>query len=535
MRIVLMLLLVSCTLKLTAQNKINSYQYWFDGQYNNAVSQTITPAATYNLVTQVNTNTLLNGLHVFNIKFRDDSSRLSHTLSAFFYKSFPVTGNVTVMAYQYWFDQNYSGAIIPVTGPNSGFNFENDIGTEGLLNGLHVIHIRFKDNTSRWSETLSHFFYKAPATGSTGSINAYQFWFDQNFEGAFTQNLSPGAVYTLSAPLNAGSLLNGLHVLHVRFLDGNNRWSSTHSQFFYKAALPGSPGTIIAYQYWFDQNYAGVVHQNLTAGSMYTLSAPINTAGLLTGLHVLNLRFLDNSNKWSSTASQFFYIPGAITGNNLHKFQYWFDQDYAGAVEQNITPSATYNLAEQVTANSLLTGLHAISVRFMDTRGKWSSTTTQFFYKDKPPAAAENKIAAYRYWFDDRDSILNLVAIAPFMNPLILNQTVSADGIDSGQHVIHFQFQDMNGKWSMVSSDTATVIAKATYTFNGNGNWSNANNWVNKIKPPSYVSGSYKIVIDPVAGGQCILDVGQQITTGAIFTIRSGKSFVIPGNLNINY
>lgn len=526
--------MVSGTLEITAQNKINSYQYWFDGQYNTAVTQTITPSSVYTLSTQVNTNTLLNGLHVFNIKFKDDSSRFSNTLSTFFYKTFPSTGTGTIVAYQYWFDQNYSTTVTALTPGNTSYNFVNDIGTTGLLTGLHVIHIRFKDNTSRWSETLSQFFYKSPAAGTPGSINAYQYWFDQNYAEAIKQNIAPGTTYTLSAPLNTTILLTGLHVLNVRFLNVNNKWSITTSQFFYKSTLPGSPGSINAYQYWFDQNYAGAIQQNFVPGSSYTLSAPLNTSDLLTGLHVLNLRFLDNSNTWSSTVSQFFYKPGILTANNLTKFQYWFDQDFSGAVVQHITPAATYNLTEQLTTASLLNGLHAVSVRFMDAQGKWSSTTTQFFYKDKPAAVAENKIAAYRYWFDDRDSILNLVSIAPFMNPLILNQPIPADGMDSGEHVIHFQFQDLNGKWSMVTSDTATVIAKATYTFNGNGNWSNANNWVNKIKPPLYVTGTYKIFIDPVAGGQCILDVSQQITTGAIFTIRSGKKFIIPGNLNIN-
>lgn len=460
MRIIIILLLASCTLHATAQNKINSYQYWFDGQYNNAVSQSITPVSVYTLSTDINTNTLLNGLHVFNIKFKDDSSRLTTTLSSFFFKALPATGNGAIIAYQYWFDQNYSTMVTSVSPGNASYNFVNDIGTTGLLTGLHVIHIRFKDNTSRWSETLSQFFYKAPSIGSPGSISAYQ--------------------------------------------------------------------------YWFDQNFAEAVKQNITPGSGYTLSAPFNTTNLLTGLHVLNVRFLDVNNKWSSTVSQFFFKPGTLTGNNLTKFQYWFDQDFAGAVIQNITPSATYNLSDQITASSLLNGLHAVSVRFMDANGKWSIITTQFFYKEKPAPVQENKISAYRYWFDDRDSILNLVAIAPFMNPLILNHPIAADGMDSGEHVIHFQFQDLNGKWSMVTSDTATVIAKATYTFNGNGNWSNANNWVNKIKPPEYVTGTYKIFIDPVPGGQCILDINQQITAGAIFTIRSGKTFVIPGNLNIN-
>ena len=459
MRPVLIFFLVLCTVKLIAQNKINSYQYWFDGQYNNAQSQNITPAATYTLSTQVNTSALLNGLHIFNIKFRDDSSRFSSTLSTFFYKAFSSTATNIISAYQYWFDNNFTNAVTQNALGNSSFTFADDLSTLNLLNGLHVLHIRFKNHTNLWSETLSHFFYKSS---------------------------------------------------------------------------PGGAGTISAYQYWFDQNFSLAVQQNLTASSVYTFSAPLNAASLVPGLHVVHLRFLDNSNKWSSTISQFFYKTTAPAATNITTFQYWYDQDFAGTVQQSLTPSGTAVLSDQLSTTALLNGLHAISVRFSDSKGKWSGILTQFFYKEKTNNVTDNKITGYRYWFDERDSILNLVDIAPFMNPLIINQPIAADGMDSGQHVIHFQFRDMNGKWSMVTSDTATVIAKATYTFNGNGNWSNAANWVNKMKPPATIAGTYKIFIDPVPGGECVLDVNQQITEGAIFTVRSGKAFVIPGNLHIN-
>lgn len=459
MRTVLIFLLALSTLKTIAQNKINSYQYWFDGQYSSAVSQGITPTETYSLTTQINTSSLLNGLHLFNIKFKDDSSRLSQTLSAFFYKTDPASGTVTISAYQYWFDDNFANSVTQTGSGTASFIFSNDINTNGLLNGLHVLHVRFKDNANLWSETLSQFFYKAPLAGSPGTITAYQYWFDQNFAGAAEQSVTPGGVYTLSAPLDAGLLLAGLHVFTVRFLDNHNTWSSTSSQFFYKPAATGT--------------------------------------------------------------------------NNITRYQYWYDQDFAGAVQQVITPSTTYHLTAPLNATALLNGLHTVSVRFSDVLGKWSSTTTQFFYKEQPDTVTENKITAYRYWFDEGDSILNLVDLAPFMNPFSLNQNIAADGMDSGQHVIHFQFRDIKGQWSMVSSDTATVIAKAMYTFSGNGNWSDANNWVNKIKPPAIVTGTYNIFIDPLPGGQCILDVSQEIKTGAIITIRSGKSLVIPGYLNI--
>lgn len=46
-----------------------------------------------------------------------------------------------------------------------------------------------------------------------------------------------------------------------------------------------------------------------------------------------------------------------------------------------------------------------------------------------------------------------------------------------------------------------------TLTFNGNGNWSNAANWSNNQVPTSPVPAGTQIVINPQAGGECILNV----------------------------
>lgn len=531
MRISLLVFAGLFSLHVHAQNKINGYQYWFDNQNGNAVHTYISPVQNFTLSTQINTSSLLNGLHLFNIKFYDDSGRASITSSSFFYKlSQTVSSNI--ISYQYWFDSSFSNAVTQSVSSLQTFTLTNDISTVNLLNGLHVLHIRFKDNTNKWSETLPHFFYKADILGAINNVLAYQYWFDQNFAGAVKQSITPGTSYNLSSQIDATQLLDGLHVLHFRFLDNAQTWSSITSKFFYKSPETLSRN-IVKYQFWFDQNFADAVQQSITPGTSYNLSSQIDVTQLLDGLHVLHVRFLDNAQTWSSTTSKFFYKSSTNSNNNIVKFQYWFDQNFASAVHQSITPTSAYNFSELIDGANLLKGLHTISLRFLDDENKWSSTISHFFYKEKVEAVAQNMITGYRYWFNEGDSSLSLKEIMPAMNSFILNEQIASDGLDSGKHVIHFQFRDILGKWSMVTSDTATVTAKAIYTFNGNGNWSNAKNWVNGIRPPLHVSGTYNIFIDPLPEGKCILDVNQYINTGAIITVRAGKTFIIPQNLNI--
>ncbi len=70
----------------------------------------------------------------------------------------------------------------------------------------------------------------------------------------------------------------------------------------------------------------------------------------------------------------------------------------------------------------------------------------------------------------------------------------------------------------------------SVYIFNGNGNWDVASNWLNSAVPPSMLSGGY-IFIDPVAEGECVLNVEQRVSDKNKFIVNAGKKFRITGAL----
>ncbi len=73
-----------------------------------------------------------------------------------------------------------------------------------------------------------------------------------------------------------------------------------------------------------------------------------------------------------------------------------------------------------------------------------------------------------------------------------------------------------------------------TYTFTGNGNWNEAINWLNNTKPPALLPAGSKIIIDPDAAGECLLNVVQSISAGGSIEVAAGKKFSIIGKLVIN-
>jgi hypothetical protein len=69
------------------------------------------------------------------------------------------------------------------------------------------------------------------------------------------------------------------------------------------------------------------------------------------------------------------------------------------------------------------------------------------------------------------------------------------------------------------------------YKFNGNGKWSDTANWQYKMPPPSSLVAGNTIIIDPVGGGQCELDIPYTLVPGVNLTINAGKYFLVKEKL----
>lgn len=375
-----------------AQNKINRYEYWFDNNYAARTTTNITPVVNYTLNTGVPTTTLTTGLHVIHLRFRDDSSRWSSTVSQFFFKvPQPTTTTVNMVGYEYWYDNNYAGRVYTATAVQQNVNVTAALSAASLSDGLHVIHIRFKDSAGQWSSAVSQFFYKTQnAITTTRQIVSYQYWYDNNFSGAVTSAVGPSQNYTLTSALPASSLSDGLHVLHMRFLDNTGMWSSTVSQFFHKSGASSTTTVNITdYQYWFDNDFNSAITASVTPQQNITVISSLAASSLSDGLHVFHLRFRDNTGKWSSVVSSFFHKTGTSTvaNNMVTAYRYWFDQADSNMVYSAVSPVTNLTLNTSISMITVPKGVHTVHFQFKDTLGMWSSVVTDTVTKLAVPIA----------------------------------------------------------------------------------------------------------------------------------------------------
>lgn len=71
------------------------------------------------------------------------------------------------------------------------------------------------------------------------------------------------------------------------------------------------------------------------------------------------------------------------------------------------------------------------------------------------------------------------------------------------------------------------------YTFTGNGNWTDPNNWSNNAVPPNNSLTGSIITIRPITGGACVVNVPITIAVGTKILIESNKILRMNSNLLI--
>jgi hypothetical protein len=364
----------------TGQSKIIGYEYWIDTDLSSKVKVPVTPVKSFSLNTQISLTNIPAGLHVFNVRFLDDSARYSGTTSSFFYKAPLSSGSSSISTVQYWFDENYGAAVVQnISG--SFVNFNQLLNTGTLATGLHVLNIRFKDLQGRWSSPLTHFFYKMPLTASQGKlITSWQYWMDDAFAARVTQTVSANNLLVLSQMIDMNALANGLHAISIRMQDNKGYWSSPLTQFFYKTPTVSALGnTINKVQYWFDSDYPSAVTQMITPQKAASIQLMPATNALGTGLHTFQIRTQDAAGFWSGTISHFFHKPAfdTVTNNKIGAYRYWINNSDAQKVTVELAEGLNpFDLALLVKLDSLKEGNHVIHFQFKDNKGVWSSVTS---------------------------------------------------------------------------------------------------------------------------------------------------------------
>ncbi len=290
-----------------SQNAISQYQYWFNGDFENAVVVQQEMTKNVDVAPKIDASSLSEGLHVLNIRFQDKNGMWSAVKSQFFVKPAPKIAKENAMSVcQYWIDTDFANAITTETANTQNIVLDTKLNFESLVEGLHVLNMRFQDKNGVWSAVKSQFFLKpTQKVAQENAMSVCQYWIDTDFANAVTTESTNAQDIVLDTKLNFESLVEGLHVLNIRFQDKNGVWSTVKSQFFVKKAYrTQTDEKIVTYQYWFDNNFSEAKTMTLeNASKNVDFADNIDCRRIPKGVHYLNFRSMDNSGMWSSVVT----------------------------------------------------------------------------------------------------------------------------------------------------------------------------------------------------------------------------------------
>ncbi len=290
---------------------------------------------------------------------------------------------------------------------------------------------------------------------------AYEYWFNENVGARQIEPIAPSIQHSLSANIDASDLPDGVNVFNIRYRDENGLYGSTLSQLFYKnTGQPALNNKLVSYEYWFNNDYGNKNIENLTPAAQHGISANFDASGLSDGVNVFNIRYRDENGLYGSTLSQLFYKnTGQLALNNkLVSYEYWFNNDYGNKNIENLTPAAQHGINTNLEVANLPDGINVLNIRYKDENGVYSTTLSTLFYKFKKQAI-DNKISVYRYWLGADFEQAKTVELASGVSTLTLVDNLDLSQIPEGKHAIHFQFKDLVGIWSVVSTDSITKSA----------------------------------------------------------------------------
>ncbi|HDR89777.1 MAG TPA: PKD domain-containing protein [Bacteroidetes bacterium] len=217
---------------------------------------------------------------------------------------------------------------------------------------------------------------------------------------------------------------------------------------------PGfSQNRITGYRYWYNGEFDARVEAEISPSGIYRMDEVISTGNLPGGLHILHVSFRDTAGRWSSPLTRFFLKSSlhSTSSRRIIACQYWPGDAFDQAVTIQVAESEHFILDTSLDFSQFPAGLHTIRFRFLDNAGQWSSPVSRFFLKMNQDAE-NTAITAYRTWLDDDYENRQEAEVETPARIIVMEKELDMSRIWKGEHTLHYQFRDNQGRWSSVLS-----------------------------------------------------------------------------------
>jgi len=139
--------------------KLTTLEYWMDANSTNRISKTFTPSNPYLWEELIPTDDVPNGLHTFNVRWKDDKGIWTMVHTQFFFKDekkFAQIGENKIVGYRLWFSEEPDYfENIPVIAMENVVAINDSVPLTYLPKGRHQIAYQLKDARGVWSPVIT--------------------------------------------------------------------------------------------------------------------------------------------------------------------------------------------------------------------------------------------------------------------------------------------------------------------------------------------------------------------------------------------
>lgn len=372
---------------------------------------------------------------------------------------FNINGQTNITDIEYFFDSDPgvgNATILDVTNTSS-LNENVNISINSLNTGIHILHVRCKNEANQWSFYSRQPFYIANFSSTLNNTIIEAEYFidsDPGAGNATVLNIETNSNLDTSFAIPLNSVSVGLHILHIRVKNNLNKWGLYARQVFYKSPqILGN--TIVEAEYFIDTD-PGVGNAetlSISQGESVNefISIPLNS--VTEGVHVLHIRVKNNLNQWGLYARQVFYKSPQILGNDIVAAEYFIDEDpgIGNAETVSISQGASVDeILNIVIPEDLAEGEHVLHIRVQRSDGKWSLYGRPEF---TTLSLKTNIIDSFKMYPNPVEDILNLsiqngqiekVAIIDINGKKVKEHTsqlelLNLESLASGTYIIHIK------------------------------------------------------------------------------------------------
>jgi hypothetical protein len=291
-------------------------------------------------------------------------------------------------------------------------------------------------------------------------VTGVEWWTSGQYENAVFSPVEPTENFEGVVPVDFSAFPIGKHEIFFRFRSISGKWSPVLTQQFTKTPAGSAVSLLTAVQFWTDDSADEIVTQAIDPPvSNYEDVLSLNLASLNTGRSSLNIRFIDSNGRWSKPlAHRIVKTPDGDDSVYMAAMEYWFNNDIDNSTWHFFDDKPTeVHATLPISLSTLDAGGHLVEIRFYNNLGQISEVHRSFV-KKFPDGMEQNRIGAYRYWFDNDPLSLVQEQFSQVLAGQEGTITLSLSSFNPGDTVmVSMQFLDQTGQWSAIHSESVIV------------------------------------------------------------------------------